>query len=59
MRKKIGGSLWFAMILMILITAWNLITDFQLLWEDKTFWIYVAVILGIAAAAIITTRKPK
>jgi hypothetical protein len=55
--KKIGASLYFAMIIVLLIGIFAVAPNFKELWADGTFWIYVAVLVLVAGASIYTTNQ--
>jgi membrane-bound metal-dependent hydrolase YbcI (DUF457 family) len=56
MKKQIGGSLWFAAILTLIIGIFVVIPNFNELWSDGTFWLFVAV-AGIVGTSMVVTKQ--
>lgn len=57
MKKEIGGSLWFAMILTLIIGIFVVIPNFDELWSDGTFWLFMAVVVIVAASVVVTKQQ--
>jgi hypothetical protein len=56
MKKQIGGSLWFAAILTLIIGIFVVIPNFNELWSDGTIWLYV-VVVGIVGTSMVVTKS--
>jgi hypothetical protein len=54
--KKLG-LLWGTIALVVFFGLVTIIPNFSELWADHSFWIYVAVVVTIAAASIYTTYR--
>ena len=54
--KKLG-LLWATMALLVFIGLVVIVPNFQDLWEDHSFWYFVAAVVTVAAASIYTTYR--
>jgi predicted membrane channel-forming protein YqfA (hemolysin III family) len=57
--KKIGASLYFAMLILLVVLIFTIIPNFQELWQDSSFWLFVGCVILVAGASIYTTRKQR
>jgi len=57
--NKIGASLYFAMLILLVVLIFTIIPNFQELWQDGSFWLFVGCVVLVAGASIYTTRKQR